>query len=463
MSVPVNNLAVSSFYSKEEREELIKINQQYLEEIKKAQSGGDQQDAIKSTEKADRLLKELYERVKKRYIDHFKGDMDAILADVSAILQVVKKEHFQDEIRTIKFLTPKEEEVIEFYKDQPEPQRNEKIQRAKDMIKANNKAAVANYENCYNFLLLYLDVQIEALQQYGLPLSGLEELTAARASEWYTKVDTQQILPHTKQLRKLEKFLYLDDDITTRIFNGERNIKTPNGTIVMVDLDELEGVKISKELTLYEEFVWQTCVNLIVQDNHEILTVEQIYKAMGNPGRPTPSIKEEILEAVKIASRTRVSIDTAAEISKYPNTDRISAEFQLLDTEIVTAYSRGKIVKNGIKILGVPKLYTFAANRKQVSCLPASILEVPVSKTKQTIPLLNYLVQRILRMKNDKTAPKEILLDNLFLQCRIDSKSKRSRLLNEKNGTLRAILDHFISNGFIKEYRISSRDIEITI
>lgn len=187
MSVPVNNLAVSSFYSKEEREELIKINQQFLEEVKKAQSGDNLQDAKKAMEKSDRQLKDLYERVKKRYIETFKGNVDAILADVSAILQVVKKKHFQDEIRTIKFLTPKEEEVIEFYNDQPEPQRSEKIQRAKDMIKSKKKAAVANYENCYNFLLLYLDAQIEALQYYGLPLSGLEELTAAKTSEWYKK------------------------------------------------------------------------------------------------------------------------------------------------------------------------------------------------------------------------------------------------------------------------------------
>ena len=57
MPVPVNNLAVSSFYSKEEWEELIKINQQYLEEVKKAQSNNNQQDAIKAMEKSDRKLK----------------------------------------------------------------------------------------------------------------------------------------------------------------------------------------------------------------------------------------------------------------------------------------------------------------------------------------------------------------------------------------------------------------------
>lgn len=187
MSVPVNNLAVSSFYSKEEQEELIEINQKYLEEAKKALNGGNQQDAIKAMEKSDRQLKEMYERVKKRYIESFKGNGDVILADVSAILQVVKKSHFQDEIKAIKLLTPTEEEVIEFYNNQPEPQRSENIQRAKDIIRAKKKTAVANYENCYNFLLLYLDAQIEALQFYGLQLSGLEELTAAKASEWYKK------------------------------------------------------------------------------------------------------------------------------------------------------------------------------------------------------------------------------------------------------------------------------------
>ena len=192
MSIPLSNSAVTSFYSKEEREELIRINQQKLEEIKKAQNSDNQQDAIKAMEKSDRQLHELYKRVKKRYIEAFKGDMDAILADASAILQAVRKKHFQDEIETIRNLTPKEEEIIEFYNDQPEPQRSEKIQRAKDMIKAKRKAAAANYENCYNYLLLHLDAQIEALQYYGLPLSGLEELTAAKASEWYKKPKSKQ-------------------------------------------------------------------------------------------------------------------------------------------------------------------------------------------------------------------------------------------------------------------------------
>lgn len=192
MSIPLSNSAVTSFYSKEEREELIRINQQELEEIKKAKNSDNPQAAIKAMEKSERQLHELYKRVKRRYIEAFKGDMDAILADASAILQTVRKKHFQDEIGTIRSLTPNEEEIIEFYNDQPEPQRSEKIQRAKDMIKAKRKAAAANYENCYNYLLLYLDAQIEALQYYGLPLSGLEELTAAKASEWYKKPRSKQ-------------------------------------------------------------------------------------------------------------------------------------------------------------------------------------------------------------------------------------------------------------------------------
>ena len=212
MSIPLSNSAVTSFYSKEEREELIRINQQKLEEIKKALISDNQQDAIKAMEKSDRQLHELYKRVKRRYIKSFKGDMDAILADASAILQAVRKKHFQDEIGTIRNLTPKEEDIIEFYNDQPEPQRSEKIQRAKDMIKAKRKAAVANYENCYNYLLLYLDAQIEALQYYGLPLSGLEELTAAKASEWYQKPKSKpkESTAHIEKAVEEAKKLFFD-------------------------------------------------------------------------------------------------------------------------------------------------------------------------------------------------------------------------------------------------------------
>lgn len=461
MSVPVNNLAVSSFYSKEEREELIKINQQYLEEVKKAHSNNNQQDAIKAMEKSDRKLKDLYERVKKRYIDHFKGDMDAILSDASAILQVVKKKHFQDEIRTIKFLTPKEEEVIEFYKDQPEPQRSEKIQRAKDMIKTNNKAAVANYENCYNFLLLYLDVQIEALQYYGLPLSGLEELTAAKASEWYVRTDFTPQIPHTKQFKKLEKFYFLADPITAGIFNGKHVIKTSN-FIAIIDFETLEGVKLSRELSLYEKFVWHAIVNLVIQDHHEILTLNQIYKAMGNNGKPNEKTKKEILDAVENISRVRVSIDIPTDKEIYPGIDKFKGSFQLLATNTKQALSRGQIARDSIQILEEPQLFYFAKALNKVYSLPAIVLEVPISKTKANFTLLNYILQSILKLKKEEES--EILLDALFVKCGIDfnDRTKKSRLLNQNNGTLRKILNHFAETKFIKKYEITTRKIKIT-
>lgn len=461
MSVPVNNLAVSSFYSKEEREELIKINQQFLEEVKKAQSGDNLQDAKKAMEKSDRKLKELYERVKKRYIETFKGNVDAILADVSAILQVVKKKHFQDEIRTIKFLTPKEEEVIEFYNDQPEPQRSEKIQRAKDMIKAKKKEAVANYENCYNFLLLYLDAQIEALQYYGLPLSGLEELTAAKASEWYVRTDFTPQIPHTKQFKKLEKFYFLADPITAGIFNGKHVIKTSN-FIAIIDFETLEGVKLSRELSLYEKFVWHAIVNLVIQDHHEILTLNQIYKAMGNNGKPNEKTKKEILDAVENISRVRVSIDIPTDKEIYPGIDKFKGSFQLLATNTKQALSRGQIARDSIQILEEPQLFYFAKALNKVYSLPAIVLEVPISKTKANFTLLNYILQSILKLKKEEES--EILLDALFVKCGIDfnDRTKKSRLLNQNNGTLRKILNHFAETKFIKKYEITTRKIKIT-
>lgn len=469
MPVPVNNLAVSSFYSKEELEELIKINQQYLEEVKKAQSNNNQQDAIKAMEKSDRLLKELYERVKKRYIEAFRGNMDAILADVSAILQVVKKKHFQDEIGMIKFLTPKEEEVIGFYNDQTEPQRSEKIQRAKDMIRAKNKAAVANYENCYNFLLLYLDVQIEALQYYELPLFGLEELVAAKCSEWYPKPETD-IIPKIST-SKLSDILYPIDKVNAELWNcfsiGENtplkaesdkdSRKGKQASIyVMLDFNELDGVKISRPLTSFDQRVFVSISN-IRESGQEIATLSQIYDGMGSESRASAQIRSKIIESIETMSRAVVKIDTTEENKIYPRLDKIVWESQLLHIEKIKGYSRGQITDYAIRIIEVPKLFLFAKNRGQITTVPIKLLESPISKTEANLLLENYLLSRIARMRNNTKITRTILVETVRQKCNIKTACQRQRL----PGKIEKYLKHYVSVGWIKAYKLTDKSIEI--
>ena len=66
-------------------------------------------------------------------------------------------------------------------------------------------------------------------------------------------------------------------------------------------------------------------------------------------------------------------------------------------------------------------------------------------------------------MKSDKKAPKNILIDTLLVHCGITDKSRKSRLLSKKNGTIKRILDHFAKEKFIQEYNVTDRDIIIII
>ena len=329
------------------------------------------------------------------------------------------------------------------------------------------------WSSCRAILLEILSTQVNAYDYYGLEIFEIFEITQYKATEWYEpeipldipldeipEDDSQQKkeLPHIKQLKNMTRYYFPIDKVTSTIFSGKFPIKQEGrlkaesdkdnnkgkkaDIIALVDFDELNGVKISRKLTAYDKLVWNTCVNLYVQEGHKIITVEQIYKAMGNSSNPSAKIQAEILDTVETISRARVSIDTTEEHNLYPKYETVKATFQLLET---------------------PNLYTFAENRKQIACLPASILEVPVSKTKDNVTLLDYLIQRISRMKSDKKAPKNILIDTLLVHCGITDKSRKSRLLSKKNGTIKRILDHFAKEKFIQEYNVTDRDIIIII
>lgn len=227
--------------------------------------------------------------------------------------------------------------------------------------------------------------------------------------------------------------------------------------ILLLDFEALNGVNISRELTVYDKWVWNACANLKDQ-GHDVLTAEQIYKAMGNTGRPNAKTKEKIMESVETISRARVTINTTEEHELYPKYERVKATFPLLATETCTAYARGQVVEGAIRIIEAPKLFAFAENRQQVTRLPLNVLDSPISKTDDNLLLSDYLLMRISKMRNSKYITRTILLDTIYQKCGIDSKMKRSRLPEK----ITTILDHYKSIGWIKDYKLTNREIEIT-
>jgi len=408
-------------------------------------------------------VQKIENEAKKRYILALKGDKSTIIKDIAEILKAVTKEDFQNEIFSEEQLFPK----------------------PGDFLSLNNinkeKKYTEDYRNFCIYLTQILQAQIEAFQYYDFPLEEIEKLIDEKACKYYKRPESIDALPilRTKtgalpkvNTSKLDSICFPLDKVNSTLWYGfpvgevkdlkaesDKDSRKGNqaNIILLLDFEALNGVNISRELTVYDKWVWNACANLKDQ-GHDVLTAEQIYKAMGNTGRPNAKTKEKIMESVETISRARVTIDTTEEHELYPKYERVKATFPLLATETCTAYARGQVVEGAIRIIEAPKLFAFAENRQQVTRLPLNVLDSPISKTDDNLLLSDYLLMRISKMRNSKYITRTILLDTIYQRCCIETYKQKQRLPEK----IERILNHYKELEWIKDFKITEREIEIT-
>ena len=229
-------------------------------------------------------------------------------------------------------------------------------------------------------------------------------------------------------------------------------------TLLMLNFDELgNGVKISRELTAYDQQVWNACTNLMI-NNYDIITPSQIYRWMGYEKKMSQTDKDRIMESINTIIRARVSINNENERKLYPKYPEISINEPLLAATIRTAkYGNNEVT--AIKILSMPELFGIAEERGQVTTIPFELLEVPISKTDDNLQLLTYLIRRIIYMKHDSDTSRKILLNAVHSKCKIEDKKQKQRLPEK----LQRILGHYKSIGWIADYNLTDSQIEIKL
>ena len=227
--------------------------------------------------------------------------------------------------------------------------------------------------------------------------------------------------------------------------------------ITMLNFEELDGVKISRPLTIYDKRVFIAVANL-VNEGQYILTPTMIDKAMGATTKTNAADKEKILESLAALVRARVTIDNTTEAKLY-GYEHIKGDFPLLAASIVTAYVDGQLTEGALQVAELPKLFQFSINRNQVTTIPIKLLESPLNKTKANMTLEDYLIKRISQMNNPKKkVPHKILLSTLYEKCDIKERKQRTRLIKDK---LPRLLNHHVKTGNIKGYTIDSTHITI--
>ena len=76
--------------------------------------------------------------------------------------------------------------------------------------------------------------------------------------------------------------------------------------VLMLNFDELgDGVKISRELTVYDQQVWNACANLM-KCGYNIITPTQIYRWMGYKKQLNTRDNQRILDSINTIIRARV-------------------------------------------------------------------------------------------------------------------------------------------------------------
>lgn len=232
---------------------------------------------------------------------------------------------------------------------------------------------------------------------------------------------------------------------------------------VLLDFDEMKGtsVTITRPLTSYDKRVFIAVANLKAQ-GHGTVTTAQIYKAMGNRGRPNAQQRQKILKRLETMSLYRVALDNSEEAAMYPKYKKTVNTFYLLPTNIERGYVNGLIVEDAITILELPKLFIFARERGQFTSTNIALLESPLSQTEANLQLENYFITRISRMKNAKKRKKPvttILLDTVYKNCDINDRKQRERAPEK----IERLLQHYKKQGFIEDFTISEKSIDIDL
>ena len=478
-------------FTEGEKQELTQVLETYQALIEEASKTGNAEKALQYFDEAGKQQAEIKKNAQQRYILSFSGRKAAVLDDVKEILAAATKEEFEERQDRRRAAIHSDKEIEEalphLFNFESEQSKNEAIRIMKSATKAEYTLSEKNYNTFITFLFEILSLQVQVtFYHFEEPYNQKEQeeiqnefsrLVKEKAKSCYLEFpirgipDFEEQQPPKISTSKLSDIFYPIDKVNSELWNcfsiGEntplkaesdkdsRKRKQAN-IYVMLDFNELDGVKISRPLTSFDKRVFIAISNKR-EAGQEILTFSQIYEAMGGISRPDKSIRDRIIESIETMSRAIVSIDTTEENKIYPRLDKIVWESQLLHIEKVKGYSRGQITDYAIRIIETPKLYLFAKQRNQITSAPLELFESPISKTEANLSLEDYIFPRIARMRNSTKISRTILIETVCQKCNINTKKQRQRL----PGKIEKYLKHYVSVGWIKAYKLTDKSIEI--
>lgn len=224
-------------------------------------------------------------------------------------------------------------------------------------------------------------------------------------------------------------------------------------------LEENGNVKITKKLTPFDKRVY-AAISAIYNAGNTVISLTQIYFAMGNTSRPPKASLENIYNSIIKMLKAYITLDNEDEAKSY-NYPHFKYEGNLLPIEMLSNVDiKGKITESAIHIFREPPLISFAKGHgNQLTTVPIKLLQSPISKTEANLMLEDYLIYRIAKAKPGKDKKPKlsniIKLDTLYEKMGITDRRAKPRLLEK----VVRYLDYYKKVEYIVDYKITKEEI----
>lgn len=214
-------------------------------------------------------------------------------------------------------------------------------------------------------------------------------------------------------------------------------------------------ISITKRLTPFDKLAY-IAITALFNAGNSIVTLQQIYYAMGYTGIPGDTDRTKIYNTIHKMRKADIFFDNDKEATAYKYA-RFKYEGALLPCEIGEAFINGKWTDKAIHIFREPPLITFAKERKQITTIDIKLLQAPVSKTDANLQIQDYLLERICKAKNGRKKNCRILYKTLFANTSIATKKQQQRA----PAKLKKYLEHYQREGFIKNFTMEKDSLTV--
>lgn len=224
-----------------------------------------------------------------------------------------------------------------------------------------------------------------------------------------------------------------------------------------INFDDLgDDIQITKRLLPTDKRVY-IAISALYNAENNVITLTQIYYAMGYTGRPGTKDLTRINESITKMTGAKIFFDNKAEADAYKNYTRFKYDGSLLPLERGTAIVNGQLADAAIHIFREPPLITFAKQRRQITSVDVKLLQSPVSKTDANLQIEDYLLERISRAQNGKGKSCRILFETLYKHTNITTKKQKQRA----PAKIEKYLQYYKQQEFLTDYTIETDGITL--